>query len=151
MNQLSFISFTPEGNEFSASLSLSVDSLINIVDDVEEKVKNSTIVYSQAISDLRNILKTREELLSKRKKIPARLMWKFGNIVFELNDQLSELGFVLDDTYLHLSRDLSVKRKWLEKVVILRRYTNNINLIPEDANWGYFEKGTRKKVLALQK
>ena len=62
-----------------------------------------------------------------------------------LNDNLSKIDLQIDNTYYHLVRDLGVNRKWLEKVVIFRRYIQQIELIPETAIWGSFEKGTRSE------
>jgi len=61
-----------------------------------------------------------------------------------LKDSLEILGLQLDSMYKHLTRDLGVKKKWLEKVIILRRYIENEEIIPQSLNWGRCEKGTRK-------
>ena len=56
----------------------------------------------------------------------------------------------MDSIYAHLTRDLDVKRKWLEKVIIFRRYIQEEAAIPKAAYWGMFEHGTRRKAEQLQ-
>jgi len=38
---------------------------------------------------------------------------------------------------------LGVKKKWLEKAIIFRRYVDDKNAIPKNLNWGKCEKGTK--------
>ena len=85
-----------------------------------------------------------KNIRANKKPLPARFIWRLGNTIFQLVDDLQKDGFQLDGVYEHLSRDLVVKRKWLEKVIILRRYISKEDLIPETLNWGKCEKGTRK-------
>jgi len=64
-------------------------------------------------------------------------------------NNLYKLNLQIDNLYYHLTRDLNINRKWLEKVIIFRRYISDQEFIPESALWGTFEKGTKKKSLAL--
>ena len=147
MNQLTFISFEPSKQGIRASLSM--QGIINIDGDIESAINQAIEIYKAALSEMKNLLLKREELQKVRRRVPARLIWQIGDAIFNLNDDLSKIDLQIDNTYHHLVRDLGVKRKWLEKVVIFRRYIEQIEIIPETATWGSFEKGTRKKVQLL--
>jgi len=147
MNQLTFISF--ETSQQGVKASLSVQGIMNIEGDVEPVMYQAVQFYEKALGEIRALLHQRKQLQKSRKRIPARLIWRIGDVIFKLNDNLSEIGLQIDNTYYHLTRDLAVKRKWIEKVVVLRRYVQDVELIPESANWGTFEKGTRKKAQLL--
>ena len=76
--------------------------------------------------------------------MPARDVWKVGDVVFKLTEDLRSLALEVDDLYAHLTRDIGVKRKWLEKAIILRRYVPDRKAIPAQLNWGRIEKGTKR-------
>ncbi len=147
MKQTTFISFIKRNDTFQGSLR--IDGLINLDEDPEEMCEKASQIYKSAIDQLEVMLKRRKSLLDNHEVIPARLVWSIGNEIFNLIDKLASQNLIIDDTYAHLVRDLGVKRKWLEKVVILRRYIPKMELIPEDFPWGKLEKGTKKKAQEL--
>jgi len=101
--------------------------------------------YTQHIKSMRGVMAQIDARRAKRIPVAASLIWDLGDLIFRLRDSLASLGLEIDDLYEHLSRDLSVKRKWLEKVIIFRRYIPSRSMIPQDLNWGKCEKGTRRK------
>lgn len=147
MNQLAFITFDVSQQGIKASLSM--QGLLTIEGDLDTIIARATHIYKEALGEMSSLLKEREQLYSSRKRMPARLIWRIGDVIFRLNYDLSKLNLQIDNTYNHLVRDLKVNRKWLEKVVIFRRYIPQIDLIPDTATWGAFEKGTRRKAQAL--
>jgi hypothetical protein len=147
MNQSPFISF--ETSQQGIRATLSMQGIINIEGDVESVINQATEIYKSALNEMKDLLFKREGLQKDRIRIPARLIWQIGDAIFRLNDDLLKIDLQIDNTYYHLVRDLGVNRKWLEKVVIFRRYIQHKELIPETATWGSFEKGTRKKVQLL--
>jgi hypothetical protein len=147
MNQLAFITF--DVSQQGIKTSISMQGLLTIEGDLDTIITRATHVYEEALGEMSGLLREREQLISNRKRVPARLIWRIGDVIFRLNDDLMKLNLQIDDTYRHLTRDLVLKRKWLEKVVILRRYIPQHDLIPEVATWGAFEKGTRRKAQAL--
>jgi len=147
MNQLAFITF--DVSQQGIKTSLSMQGLSTIEGDLDTIITRATHVYEEALGEMSGLLREREQLISNRKRVPARLIWRIGDVIFRLNDDLAKLNLQIDDTYRHLTRDLELKRKWLEKVVILRRYIPQIDLIPDTATWGAFEKGTRRKAQSL--
>lgn len=140
--RLPFISFEPKDKGFTAFLSM--EGLISGEKDPELILQDATKLYEQAVKNIRLILKEIEAMRANHKRIPARKVWQLGNIIFELKDGLEKLSLQIDNIYSHLVRDLKVKRKWLEKVITLRRYISKEELIPETLNWGSCEKGTRR-------
>ena len=147
MNQLAFITF--DVSQQGIKTSISMQGLLTIEGDLDTIITRATHVYEEALGEMSGLLREREQLISNRKRVPARLIWRIGDVIFRLNDDLMKLNLQIDDTYRHLTRDLVLKRKWLEKVVILRRHIPQLDLIPEMATWGAFEKGTRRKAHAL--
>lgn len=147
MDELIFVSFKRERGKVIAYVP--VDHLLSGGNDVEIAIKKASDSYERffikAQKELTEINKYRIEHVL----LPARLIWRLGNVIFELVESLKNNKLQIDGLYEHMERDFSVNRKWLVKVVILRRYIPNENCIPETFNWGYFEKGTRRKAEEL--
>jgi hypothetical protein len=140
--KLAFITVEPSNGHFEAFLS--VEGLLSIEGDPELVLQDAAKLYERAITTMRSLIAEMHDCRIHRKPILARMMWKLGDTIFKLRDELKTLSLELDDTYGHLVRDLNVKRKWLEKVIIFRRYIPDEDLIPESLNWGRCEKGTRR-------
>jgi hypothetical protein len=149
MSEPLFISFDISNDKINASLSM--QGFISAEGDIEKTLDSAKNIYGNALKRMNILLTERKNFLNSRKKIPARLIWQIGDEVFHLNEDLLIINLQIDNIYFHLIRDLGIKRKWLEKVIIFRRYLPDINRIPETLNWGAFEKGTRKKVTILLK
>lgn len=146
---LQFVSFNPSNGSFNGFLSIGV--AFEVEDDPQILIKKAVGVYEKYIRKMRLMVEDLNEARLKHIPVPASKIWVFGNNIFMLKNELEYLGLQVDGLYEHLSRDLSVKRKWLEKVVILRRYIPSKNIIPRASKWGAFEKGTAKKARALKK
>lgn len=141
-DKLAFVSFEPKNGQFMAFLSM--EGIIFSEKDPELVLRKATKLYEHSIAKMRSIITEIWVTRANRKSIPARKIWQLGNTIFELKDGLASLSLQLDNVYSHLARDLGVKRKWLEKVVIFRRYLPSKELIPKALNWGRCEKGTRR-------
>ena len=128
-----------------------MEELISGADDLELKLKNAVEVYERSTEKMRSLVNEIQGFRDNHKLLPARKVWQLGNAIFELQHDLNELSLQLDGLYDHLVRDLKVKRKWLEKVVIFRRYLPDQNAIPKSLNWGRCEKGTRQAAEKLRK
>lgn len=145
---LAFISIKSIDGKFKGYLSM--EAVFGGGKDPEVILHEATIIYQKAINKMIFIVNLIKDSRAKHNPVAARKIWQLGDTIFELRDELEKIGLEIDGVYDHLSRDLEVKKKWLEKVVILRRYLPDINLIPESLNWGYFEKGTRRKAENLK-
>ena len=138
-----FISFKPGSNgKFIAFLSL--EGLGSFNKDPERILREAAELYERAIGEIRLVIAGISKSRSERKPVSARTVWEVGERIYELKEKLERLCFQLDGLYVHLARDLNVKRKWLEKAVIFRRYLPRENVIPRALNWGKCEKGTRR-------
>ncbi len=139
-----FVAFKPASNGgFTAFLSM--EGLGSLNRDPEHVLREAARVYERSIDKIRSVIIVEiKNCRAKHKRVSARTIWEVGERIYELKARLEELSLELDGLYTHLSRDLNVKRKWLEKVVILRRYLPKKDLIPETLNWGRCEKGTRR-------
>lgn len=140
--ELTFVSFEPKRDGFDGSLS--VEGLVNSKSNPEKLLNEATKLYGRYIYNMRLLIKEIAGLRASRTPVPARKIWGLGNSIFNLKKNLAKASLQLDNLYGHLVRDLMVKRKWLEKVVIFRRYIANEKVIPKSVNWGQCEKGTRK-------
>jgi hypothetical protein len=123
---------------------MSLEEVLSTSSDLERLTQQATRLYTQSIEMLSPILDDIRSRRMQRRIIPASLVWRVGDMVFSLKADLSRLDLEIDGLYEHLMRDLGVKRKWLEKAIILRRYVPDVAAIPENASWGSFEKGTRR-------
>ena len=126
--------------------SVSFDELDLITDDINIPLKSAELVYNSSISKMKEIVLKNIALRKEKKSVPAILMWNFGNEIFKLIGKLSEINFRWDNLYESLIRDLGVSDTTLERVITFRRYVPDINIIPDDVNWGAL-KGSPKKYL----
>lgn len=141
-NQLLFVSFEPIENNYKAYLSLS--DFIYIEQDYEKQLEEAISIYKKSIKKMNTILEGINQYKKKYRRLPAQKIWQLGDSVFELQNNLKRISLQLDGLYYHLVRDLDVKKKWLEKVIIFRRYIPDKDAIPESLNWGKCEKSTRR-------
>jgi len=145
--KLAFISFEPIGDQFmpyiAAEKVFDADGEPNIL------MQRALRVYINAIRKMTAKANEIESCRNNRKPVSARLVWSLGDLIFLLRNDLEKLGLQLDGVYDHVARDLRVKKKWLEKIIILRRYLPDRSLIPQTISWGRLEKGTKKKALLL--
>ncbi|MFA5628785.1 MAG: hypothetical protein WC958_00765 [Dehalococcoidales bacterium] len=140
--EIVFVSFDKTAEGYIASINLKDFLLKN--DDFDSLLKKASSAYEDSILNMKTKLTEIEYFRHNRIKLPARKIWELGDIIFKFIDDLKKLEVEIDGIYNHLERDLGVKRKWLEKVIILRRYIPKIEMIPVDLNWGSCEKGTRR-------
>jgi len=144
-----FISFELVDKRFRAYLSM--EEFILSDKDPELTIRKATKIYENSIIEMHTFIKEIQDFRNSRKLLPAYKIWQLGNAIFELQGNLSKLYLQLDGLYNHLVRDLGVKRKWLEKVIIFRRYLPDEDAIPQSLNWGRCEKGTRRVAEKLRK
>lgn len=140
--ELAFVKFEPRDNGFIASASM--DWVISSANDPELTLRKAADLYEKYIKEMILLIKGIQSLRKTRKPIPARKVWQIGNYIFSLKSDLEQLSLQVEDFYGQLVSALGVKRKWLEKVIIFRRYLPDIKFIPKNLNWGKCEKGTRK-------
>jgi len=148
-DKLTFVSFKPINKRFRAYLS--IEEFILNDKDPELTIRKAVKIYENSIIEMRTFIKEIQEFRKNHKLLPAHKIWQLGNAIFKLQGNLSKLFLQLDGLYVHLVRDLGVKRKWLEKVIIFRRYLPDESSIPQSLNWGRCEKGTRRVAEKLRK
>lgn len=148
-DKLAFVSFEPSNKEFRAFLP--IEELLSNSNDPEFTLKKAAEVYQRSIAKMRNLIEEIRNFRDNGELLPAREVWQLGDAIFELQYNLNTLSLQLDGLYDHLVRDLGAKRKWLEKVIIFRRYLPEENAIPKSLNWGRCEKGTRQAAEKLRK
>ncbi len=146
--KLGFVSFEPINYKFRGYLSMEV--ALGSDKEPEILLQKSIKIYENALKKMAPIVSEIKKSRVNRTSISARKIWQLGNVIFKLRDELEKIGLEIDGIYDHLPRDLEVKRKWLEKVIILRRYLPDIKLIPESLRWGRCEKSTRRKAERLR-
>ena len=144
-----FVSFEMKGGTYSAFVT--IDELLAGNDDLPSLLAHASALYSSYVSEMRALVDLIAAHRRKRELVPARVVWQLGDRIFGLVAQLDQLSLEIDGIYDHLERDLGAKRKWLEKVIIFRRYIAQERTIPEHLNWGKCEKGTRRIAEMIQK
>jgi hypothetical protein len=148
-NEPAFVSFRRNNEGYNASIT--IDGFFSRNENVESLLNEASILYGSSISKMLASISTITAFRTSRHPVPARKVWQLGNLIFELVNELNRLSLQIDGIYDHLERDLNVKRKWLEKVIIFRRYIPEERMIPENLNWGKCEKGTRRIAEMIQK
>jgi len=147
--KLHFVAFQPHEGGFVALLS--VEGLVELQENPQHALARAARLYERSVRAMRCMIDDIQGLRSQHRLLPARIVWRLGDRVFRLRDDLAGLSMQIDGVYGHLARDLQVKRKWLEKVVTLRRYLPREDLIPPELNWGSCEKGTGRAAQRLAK
>ncbi len=144
-----FVAFEPINGVYRPSMFLD-DLLATDGMEFEDLMRQAASMYGIAIGDMRLLAQEIEAGKKPRRPVSARSVWRLGNRIFRLTEDLGRLSLQMDDLYSHLVRDLGLKRKRLEKVIIFRRYLPEENMIPELLNWGKCEKGTKKVAQGLR-
>jgi len=144
-----FISFQKDEDKYNAYIP--IKEFLSSNEDIEPSLKKATRLYSISISRMVNLVKEINKFRISHCPLPARKIWELVDLIFKLVKGLNQLSLQIDGLYEHLERDLKVKSKWLEKVIIFRRYIQDKNSIPQSLNWGKCEKGTRRKAELIQK
>jgi len=139
---LPFVSIERRDTGYIASLSL--EGLLSLPMDVERLLRRAAASYGESTTVMRSLVSHIEDDRSNRKPISARRIWELGDIIFTLIATLEKLSLQLDGVYAHLTRDLGVRRMWLEKVIIFRRYVPRKDLIPENLRWGRCARTPRR-------
>lgn len=139
---LSFVSFEPRGDTFLAFLPM--EGVLSASESSTSRLKEASEVYENALVSMRAILEEMKRVKLNREPLLAVHAWNLGDLAFGLVDNLKRMGMQLNGFYEHLTRDLNVKRKWLEKVIIFRRHLPARRLIPPSLTWGRCDHGTRK-------
>jgi len=148
-NKPALVSFEPDKGTFRGYLSIEV--VLGSEKRPEILLQKAIRIYENALTQMAAIIFDIKNSKKNRTRVAARKIWQLGNFIFRLLDELKEIDLEIDGIYDHLSRDLGVKKKWLEKVIIFRRYIPDVNIIPKSLNWGRLEKGTRRKADRLRK
>ena len=141
-NKLSFVYFEPRNGQFRTFLTM--EKVITGQEDPEVFLNQVAELYGQAVKRMCSLVAEIQDMRTHRKLVPARKVWEVGDAIFKLGEDLEKFSLQVDGLYDHLVRDLGVKRKWLEKVIIFRRYLPEQKAIPDSLNWGRCEKGTRR-------
>jgi hypothetical protein len=143
-----FVAFQPRETGFAAFISL--EGALNSDKDLQLLLSRASATYAARVAEMRATLSKIEKVRSTGKAAPARQVWRLGQSIFDLVADLAALSLELDGLYEHLVRDLGVKRKWLEKVIIFRRYLESDKYIPRSLRWSSVEKGTRRAAERLR-
>jgi hypothetical protein len=142
-----FVSFRGQDDGYTAYLEF--DDQVTFPQDAERLLRDAARVYHRSISRMVRILRSIEKLRAARVPLPARLMWRLGDSIVELRDRLAVNSLQIDGMYEHLTRELNVRRSWLEKVVIFRTYVEREDLLPESLNWGSCARSPKKSALEI--
>ena len=149
MKKPMFVSLEPRNGGFTAFVPL--ENLASVDSDPDLLLREVSTTYKRSIGLMSSLIAGLDGFRERHIPIPARKVWELGDAIFDLRQELGQSALELDGLYDHLVRDLGVKRKWLEKVIIFRRHIPVKELIPESLPWGRCEKGTRKVAENLRK
>jgi len=144
-----FISFKPDNEHYRVFFPF--NDLIENKIDVKTIVPIASNIYEHYIASMRVKIKEIDAIRKNKLLVPARIIWELGDLIFHLTYELKQMSLEIDGLYEHLIRDLNLKRKRLEKIIIFRRYISNKEIIPDSLNWGRCEKGTRRIAEKIQK
>lgn len=147
MKSPTLVSFQPHDQEFIAHVSL--ESLPSIESNLEVSLKKASSKYSRSIRLMRKHLEEMHDIKTNRGVIPARKVWKLGDCIFSLVKDMEQMSFCINGLYDHLIRELEVKRMWIKKVIIFRRYIQDQKSIPRLLPWGRCSSSPRKTAKAI--
>lgn len=142
MSGLTFVAFTPRGEGFTAAVPL--EQLDGLGAHPELLLEKAGALYGKAVAEMQACLSEMAAMKARRQPITAQKVWELGDAIFSLSHRLAQASLELDDLYGHLTRDLGVKRMWLKKVIIFRRYITRKELLPAASQWQQFYAAPRK-------
>jgi hypothetical protein len=146
-SRVDFVSFEPAGDGFTAWFHLS--ETVTPPANTASLLKKASIVYKSHLGIMRLQIERMQGTKLRSQRIPAFLAWSLGDQVFRLISELRTQSLEISGVYAHLTRDLGVNRKWLEKVIVFRRYIPSADCIPKELSWGQCQTGTRRIALDI--
>jgi hypothetical protein len=146
---LTFVTFEPCVDGFLASVEMELALVLNR--DIESLLADAAGVYAKSVTGMRSQLAQIEQTRHQRTAVLARSIWDVGDSVFKLTGRLARLSLQLNGLYLHLMRDLGVRRMWLEKVIMFRRHVPKRSLVPPNLPWGRCSRTPRRAAELLSK
>lgn len=146
--ELKFISFQPSGGAFVPVILL--EDAMSSEEDLDGLAHRAAEVYFQCIDRVRRVVMDIRQSHGAGRPVSARQVWRLGDSVFVLKESLEQLGFQLDDLYLHVERDAGVSRNLLRRAVSFRRYVDEEQQIPETLTWSRCEQAPRREAIRLK-
>jgi len=144
-----FVSFEKKRGGFVGYLSM--ESLSNDEMDHNQVILDAAKTYSNFVRYAKRKIKDLEREKKQKSYIRARSVWKLGNRIFQLVNDLKTMDLEIDDLYAHLTRHLNKNRTWLSRVIAFRTYMDNQKDIPKEAKWSRFVESPRKSVEQMKK
>lgn len=142
-----FITFEVIEGSFKGYITL--DDAIKKNIDHKKVINDSVNIYSFYIKKMRSVLKNLKDKKKSEGYINSLIVWRLGDLIFKLTDDLKKNGFILDRIYEHLSRDLNKHPKWIQHTVSFRRYIPDKSVIPENQKWGNLSRAIKRNSLKL--
>ena len=112
-----------------------IGDLALLGNDPAETMRTVTVIYKEALREIREWRRTAALLQSVRKPMFAECAWHLGDIVHRLESSLQAHGCRLDGLYEHLERHAGVSPKWISPFVTFRRYVASVDKIPDGLKW----------------
>ncbi|MEW6046161.1 MAG: hypothetical protein AB1609_06735 [Bacillota bacterium] len=148
MGQSVFVSF--EWRDTRPVAFMTMDGIGTLDGDPEVVLDQAAELYWRFVLNTRRLVEGIRAARSSRQPVLARQMWDVGEAIFQLKKDLERLRLELDGVYAHLTRDLGVNRKWLERAVTFRRYLPDATLIPPALKWGPCASAARRAAERLR-
>jgi len=136
------VNFISRGNRYLASISFTDFEAFN--KDLKTRLDKAGKIYEKHLKKIKGLLKTRNNLKLKNKILTARFMWQIGNEIFLVIEELNNNGFIVDDLYEDLTRDLNVSRTTIKRLISLRRYFKDIRELPPRLGWSKIKDAPKK-------
>jgi len=137
------ITFQPKDNgEFITTLSL--QDLASAPEDIDKVLKWASETYRTFTQTMIASFKENKSTVRHGQKIPAVTFWDLGDAIFKLLENLSSRGLEFHNLYAHLKRDLKVSKSTIKRVIALRRYIPDKEMLPSDVDWGSCKDAPKK-------
>ena len=141
-DKLAFVSF--EFRDGRIRPFLSMEGLSRLRGDPEQVLSKAAKAYESRVRTMRALRTRIEDARRSGQLVRARLVWRLGDAVYKLKEDLAHLSLELDGLYDHLQVALGVKPKWLQKVLSFRRHVPDEKLIPLSLSWGQCSRAPRR-------
>ena len=141
------VAFKKRGSTFRGSVP--IGDLALLPKGSAETMQEATIIYQDALADIRRWQNDANILRKLRTPMTVRKVWELGDILHRLNSDLAEQGCRIENLYNHLERHANISPKRASSFVTLRRYVADVELIPEDLQWNKILKTVRSSTIAI--
>ncbi len=141
------VEFKKRGNTFRGSVP--IGDLALLPNDPADTMNKATLIYQNAVMEINGWHQDADALRKARTPMPVRKVWELGDILHRLTAGLAQQGCRVENLYDHLERHAGIPSKRASSFVTLRRYVDDVEMIPHELQWNRILKTVKSTSQAI--